>query len=242
MNHDESTQDRLEVRDLDKIREISPPGSHNALFSFGKLLVFGAACFAAGMWTGSSHESKSIETIRQAEALPVLFAERGLDRTRQPMFSIVAIPKRARVIFAGAQVAHRRNVVAVPMPVVNKKTNIRKNKETAVTPPKKVDKTGVQQKRPVPQRAVHGFYALQIRAFKDMDEARTFIHGLKAQGYSLWTEKYRDQAGTVWLRVFVGRFKNRARAIRFRARFRRMQSIDGLVVLKRKNRHATATH
>ena len=241
MKTDDSSQERIKSRDLDKIQETVKAGGGKNWSGYGKALVFGGICFSLGLWIGHDAKPLRFETIRKAEALPVLFASRGVERLSMPMFSIVAMPKPARIDMPLAKIRDRRPLADIPAPIV-KKPVIKQEKIT-----KKTDKIKISAKSAAgtdsdkakkavvsTKKSKNGFYSIQVRAFQDRAEAMSFFKELKAQGYGVWAEMYKDPSGVNWTRVFVGRFKSRAMATRFQARFKKMQNITGLVVLKHK--------
>lgn len=227
MKTDAKNMEKIRSRDLDRIQEVKQSGK--GWIRYGKILLFGGFCFSLGLWIGrDTNKQISFETIRQAEGLPVLFAARGQVKLRQSMFSIVPIPKQARLDLSDVEIGIRRPMVK--MPSVNKLI-LKKKKAPTKTPVPVVSRLSAIQ--PVKTKHVkHGFYSIQIRAFKDRAEAMTFFRGLKTQGYGVWAEIYRDRSGVTWTRILVGRFKSKRLATMFRTRFKKTRGIDGLVVLK----------
>lgn len=233
MKPDITEPKKIKVRNPDRIQEVQKTGK-GRWAGPGKILVFGGVCFFLGLWIGrNTTKSIRFESIRQADAMPVLFAARGTARTTHPMFSIVAMPKQARLAPASARPNARRPMVKVPMP--RKKVVVKKQKPVSKKPVTTAPASPKQKPVKV-KRLRQGFYSLQVRAFKDRTQAMAFFKALKARGYGVWAEAYKDPSNISWTRIFVGRFKTMALAKRFQSRFKKMQGITGLVVLKQKIR------
>jgi len=162
----------------------------------------------------------------------MLFTARGVVRTRAPMFTVIPIPKRARGMSLAALSLARRAQVAVPVQERPKRT--KKDEKIVKKPLVTKEKPSMVKTVAKKSNGSMVFYTLQIRSFQDRAEALGFYRELRAKGYGVWAENYRDQEGRTWVRIFVGRFESRSHANAFQVRFRKMQGVQGLVVRKNK--------
>lgn len=85
-----------------------------------------------------------------------------------------------------------------------------------------------------------GNYQIQVASFRDLPEAEAYVAELRLRGYSAYRESARIPGRGVWQRVRIGPFKDKSKALAYKAEFERKEGMAALLVDPEKLEHREA--
>jgi cell division septation protein DedD len=75
-----------------------------------------------------------------------------------------------------------------------------------------------------------GDYAIQVASFRDQREADAYVEELRLRGHAAYRESARVAGRGLWQRVRIGPFKDKQRALSYKADFERKEGMAALLV------------
>lgn len=75
-----------------------------------------------------------------------------------------------------------------------------------------------------------GAYQIQVASFRDQPEAEAYVEELRLRGHTAYREAARIPGRGLWHRVRIGPFKDKARALAYKAEFERKEGMAALLV------------
>jgi DedD protein len=75
-----------------------------------------------------------------------------------------------------------------------------------------------------------GDYAIQVASFRDLGEADAYVEELRLRGYAAYRESARVLGRGLWQRVRIGPFKDKFKAVAYKADFERKEGMTALLI------------
>ena len=76
-------------------------------------------------------------------------------------------------------------------------------------------------------------FLVQVASFKNRIHARSLVKKMKAKGYDAFLKKNETKSGLSWYRVYLGRFREKNKAIEIARKVRLSERVEPIVVLQR---------
>ena len=78
-----------------------------------------------------------------------------------------------------------------------------------------------------------GVFLVQVASFKSLDHAQTMVRKFKKKGFDAFLQKTISTSGNnLWYRVYLGRFKEKGKALKMVFRVKNQERLNPIVVLR----------
>ena len=75
-----------------------------------------------------------------------------------------------------------------------------------------------------------GNFQIQVASFRDQPEAQAYVEELRLRGYTAYRESAHIPGRGLWHRVRIGPFKDKSKALAYKAEFERKEGMAALLV------------
>ena len=77
-------------------------------------------------------------------------------------------------------------------------------------------------------------FLVQVASFKSLDHAQTMVRKFKKKGFDAFLQKTISTSGNnLWYRVYLGRFKEKGKALKMVFRVKNQERLNPIVVLRK---------